>query len=352
MAADFSMKRDKKLNNLNTINFTAQTGSIGSMNINNINVLSMNLGDGINHDQDLIVFDVGITDSRLHWKTNLFGSPNNDSFLFINDQMAQQAILSAYSSIDISEIAAITSAPGATSINSLVYAPDGLDVATNNKIFLHGLFGGGSTYLRAYQYELTAIYNYESVTLNPTAAEVIESTYTTKSGIKFVGTDGVDLKANVITDNGAGFVTLDSGIQLPTSTGTPSTLDYYEDLTVSSVPMIGIWTVEPQLTTVRLIRTGKVVTMTIDSIIAASNHSGTIFTSVAPIPARFYPQNPGLNIYYAHLQIGAGNVPTPGIMGILGATGVITFELSSFTAVTGGGTMNGFYTTAVSWIVA
>lgn len=86
----------------------------------------------------------------------------------------------------------------------------------------------------------------------------------------------------------SGTVNFGSGITLPTSGGTASTLDYYEDFTT-----VFAWSgafAAPQNATGRFIRTGK--TVTFRSARAISTLALATSISTGPIPARFLPSGP------------------------------------------------------------
>jgi len=91
----------------------------------------------------------------------------------------------------------------------------------------------------------------------------------------------MSLKVNSITDKaGTGAPTFDYGIKLPTTGGTATTLDFYEEISL---------TLDNNLTgTAKLIRVGKVVTLMGTGVWTHSSLS-VVTSSVGLVPTRFRP---------------------------------------------------------------
>lgn len=78
------------------------------------------------------------------------------------------------------------------------------------------------------------------------------------------------------------------GLTLPTTGGTASTLDYYEELS-QTFTFAGVWAAN-QSVTGKLIRIGRIVNLILPSVYAATNASANILQTVGTaFPARFRP---------------------------------------------------------------
>ncbi len=100
-----------------------------------------------------------------------------------------------------------------------------------------------------------------------------------------------------------GNLTLYSGVLLPTSGGTATLLNYYEELTYS-MTFTGIWAAN-QTVSARIVRNGKLVVIMFPSVLATANAAASITTAAgSELPARFRPfQN--INMYTRVLSGGA-----------------------------------------------
>lgn len=101
----------------------------------------------------------------------------------------------------------------------------------------------------------------------------------------------------------SGQVTLGVGLFLPTSGGTATLLNYYEELTYS-MTFTGIWAAN-QTVSARIVRNGKLVVIMFPSVLATANAAASITTAAgSELPARFRPfQN--INMYTRVLSGGA-----------------------------------------------
>lgn len=85
----------------------------------------------------------------------------------------------------------------------------------------------------------------------------------------------------------SGTATFSSGVLLPTTGGTPATLNYYEEGTHSTT-LTGIWAAPIGPTTVTVRRVGKVVTLQFTQLSSAANTASSItFTTL--LPAKWRP---------------------------------------------------------------
>lgn len=86
----------------------------------------------------------------------------------------------------------------------------------------------------------------------------------------------------------SGQVTLGVGLFLPTSGGTATLLNYYEELS-QTFTFAGVWAAN-QSVTGKLVRVGKTVTLVLPSVYAATNASANILqTAGTAFPSRFRP---------------------------------------------------------------
>lgn len=86
------------------------------------------------------------------------------------------------------------------------------------------------------------------------------------------------------------FTLFGGGIRLPTSGGTVTTLDHYEELTYS-MTFTGIWAAN-QTVNARIVRNGKLVTIAFPNVLATSNAANTISTTApSALATRFRPSS-------------------------------------------------------------
>lgn len=100
------------------------------------------------------------------------------------------------------------------------------------------------------------------------------------------------LSGSLIVAGGAGIsknVRIGDGIYLPTSGGTASKLNYYEEHS-ASYSFGGIWS-SNQSATVSIVRIGKIVNMLIPQILATANTASYIDAGTTPIPTQFMPSS-------------------------------------------------------------
>jgi hypothetical protein len=94
----------------------------------------------------------------------------------------------------------------------------------------------------------------------------------------------------VATLSASGNILFATGIQLPTSGGTVTTMNYYERYT-STVSLSGIWAAS-QTATIQITRVGTSVNMWLGGgILAAVNASAVISAAAGSIPTRFVGSN-------------------------------------------------------------
>ncbi len=123
-----------------------------------------------------------------------------------------------------------------------------------------------------------------------------------------------------ITANGSILNTAGNGIQFKNTTGATSTpLEYYEEYSDTAFDMIGPFTTEPQPITIKIIRIGKNVSITIPPFSFVASSAAPITSSIG-VPARFrHSTNPigvvvpvisGGVIQVGNLQINSSGVIT------------------------------------------
>ena len=81
-----------------------------------------------------------------------------------------------------------------------------------------------------------------------------------------------------------------SSLYLPTSGGTPSALNYYEEYSMTTT-FQGLWAIN-QTGTVKFVRSGSIVSMFIPYIANTGNATVASFTNNSDLPTRFRPTSP------------------------------------------------------------
>lgn len=152
---------------------------------------------------------------------------------------------------------------------------------------------------------------------------------------RWSGTSGQTLQNSVVTLDGAGALSGVSGLTLATTGGTPTQLNYYEELTLTGNTFSGGVTVA-QACDVRLTRVGDSVTALFPSI--AGTGAAAVFTSTVAVPARFLPASGGgaYGYYKAPIivqnnSLSATAGQTAGELQIDLTTGIITIGVASAT---------------------
>ena len=132
-----------------------------------------------------------------------------------------------------------------------------------------------------------------------------------------------------------------SSLYLPTSGGTPSALNYYEENTGITLTLSGLWSGNLSATT-HLIKVGNIITANIRSTTSTTNTTGTYFNGTG-LPSIYYPPatiyNPITLINNISAVIGTISISTSGAM---------TFTLASGTFPSG--TTSGIGGSIVTWI--
>ncbi len=104
------------------------------------------------------------------------------------------------------------------------------------------------------------------------------------------------LKANTLT--------LSGGLVLPNSGGSPSPLNYYEELNHTTL-IAGPWTTQPSML-IRLTRIGRTVIATSFAQVTGTFSAPGLATLVTPIPARFKPFGNVVRMYNHVVNNGLG----------------------------------------------
>ena len=140
-------------------------------------------------------------------------------------------------------------------------------------------------------------------------------------------------------------ITIDIGIKLPTSGGTSTLLNYYEQNT-ESITWTGAFSVN-QASTLTVTRTGRVVTLMIPGVLATGGSVATI-SLLANISARF---RPAFNVSFA-IQVRDNGVTlaTPGMVRVFNAGNIIIYKDYMENTFTGAGD-TGFFSTCLSYSV-
>jgi hypothetical protein len=125
--------------------------------------------------------------------------------------------------------------------------------------------------------------------------------------------------------------TFGTGIQLPTTGGTPTTLNYYEAGTFT-LTLSGIWSAS-QTGTVRFVRIGNLVTLTLPTIQATQNTSAII--TMSGIPSRFLP-SVSCGGYVRVKDVGA-LISTPGWIDFVIGSGNFIYKDDTGLAFSGSG---------------
>ena len=131
------------------------------------------------------------------------------------------------------------------------------------------------------------------------------------------------------------------GIKVPTTGGTPSTLDFYEEFNMDFT-MLGVYSL-PGTLSVKFVRVGKVVTMKWDVMEATVASIGNNFVSSVGVPARFAPDNSTTHSWTVPVfdGTGSGGYTSSGVISI----GIGTSLIYIFNTVTtgSGGTFDSTY---------
>lgn len=138
-------------------------------------------------------------------------------------------------------------------------------------------------------------------------------------------------------------VTLNSGASLflPTSGGTSTALNYYEE-NLGTTTWSGIWASAQTGVTLNIVQIGKNVTITSGPALATANTAS--FISSSALPSRYWPPF-AINVV---IEISNNTVNSAGLLGI-GTNGVMT--VSPMTGNYTGSGVGGFYTFSVSYII-
>lgn len=135
-----------------------------------------------------------------------------------------------------------------------------------------------------------------------------------------------------ILDDSSGNMTLTGGLYLPTSGGTATALNYYEELSYSTT-ITGPWA-SGQSTTMYVTRVGRMINVYI-TVVSATATVNTYMTITQALPSRFYPAS---SACYTMVEVrNAGTLQT-GTAYINNSTGVIIiYSTPAQTAFTGSG---------------
>jgi hypothetical protein len=152
-----------------------------------------------------------------------------------------------------------------------------------------------------------------------------------------------------LSGNGTGSVYVADALLLPTTGGTPSPLDYYEDFS-ASMSFKGPWATNVT-TTVRIVRIGKMAVASFGDIMApGAGATSSALTATSALPGRFWPAAT------VHGLIAGNDRTFLGQAAITGSYTVDTAGIVSFYANAGNGTFNsagnpeGVYNSAITWI--
>jgi hypothetical protein len=171
-------------------------------------------------------------------------------------------------------------------------------------------------------------------------------------------TTGTLLKDSSVNISGGGAITGAASITLATTGGTPTALNYYEEVALTGNTFTGAFSVAqacvPQIT-----RVGRDVTLLMPSVSAAA--AAAVATSTVAIPARFLPAagNTGGFGYLTQAMIAqqsattATNGQTAGQVTVNATTGIIVIGVTSATgpAAFTGTNNNGWPEFAMRWSV-
>ena len=160
-----------------------------------------------------------------------------------------------------------------------------------------------------------------------------------------------NLETNSIITSGAQFLTLPA-IQLQTVGGTPSDLDYYENVSLPCT-FSGPWATS-QASFLHFVRVGKNVTMTIESAKAVATTSSQINCSIT-VPARFFPKTSSVNFATNYVvSVVSGNIFDAGLLQVNSLGGLLVIYATTakglFPIAAVG--LSGFDQIDVSWTTA
>ena len=157
-----------------------------------------------------------------------------------------------------------------------------------------------------------------------------DSSSTTTGAMTVSG--GVGIAKNLYVGN---------SLYLPTSGGTPSALNYYEENTGITLTLSGLWSGNLSATT-HLIKVGNIITANIRYTTSTTNTTGTYFNGTG-LPSTYYPP---ATIYTPIILI--NNISA--VIGTIAisASGAMTFTLASGTFPSG--TTSGVGGSIVTWI--
>lgn len=153
----------------------------------------------------------------------------------------------------------------------------------------------------------------------------------------------------VMSTSSGGVATFAGNVFLPTSGGTATALNYYEEYSSASVTYSGIWAAS-QTGSLRVTRVGKMVTLWLGAISAIANTASTITVPAATIPTRFVGANDAfasfIRMYFVVRDNGTdkyGNFT-------LSADGSFRISAGAATgAVFAGSGSSGFFGISLSW---
>jgi hypothetical protein len=166
-----------------------------------------------------------------------------------------------------------------------------------------------------------------------TATGIIHVIPTSSVNNNFVMTQ-VDSASQTIS----GLLTLGTGLKLPTSTGTPAQLDYYETYVGSGMVATGPVNVAPSCN-VRITRIGDIVHCELPAI-AVNTCNNATFYSVTALPSRFWParntNQECMNVFNNNINVfGYCTVSTAGVIQIYSGLNAAVFTAGNFCATYG-----------------
>lgn len=197
----------------------------------------------------------------------------------------------------------------------------------------------------------TGLYSEASNTLDVTAGGTKTLKFTTAattSTVPVLFTQVTDSSStttgSLICSGGVGIAKslyVGTGIFLPTTGGTPSALNYYEEYTHTS-QMTGIWASAQNLT-LSIVRMSKLVRIIVYSTVATAN-TASFITVTTPLPSRFYPVSDVYGVVFntnnGATSFGTMWIDTSGNIKIY-CTNSSGAPLSNFVGSGNGGTLGG-----------
>jgi len=148
----------------------------------------------------------------------------------------------------------------------------------------------------------------------------------------------------IVCDGGMGLakkLCVGTGLYLPTSGGTASELNYYEEL---STPVTWIGAIPDTAGTIFLRRIGKIVIADLSKISAVANAASSIGAAAGTIPARFAPQATQDTIG----RVIDNGVGASGQFSFISDGGILIYASANTTAFAGAG-VTGFGAITFSW---